>query len=213
MEHSNPPSQQASTPPATLPDCCHQSELPIVHELLVNGSQVCCTKPSPQQWRHFRGLPPPLCQFFLDMDTGSESEGGPWSDSSATTSNSDSPSSGDSPRTNNSEPTASPKAAEGVVLTPYEASRLQNIERNNKKLQDLGLPTLVSQVGGAEKAGKEILQPEAVPGLFSIKKQGVLPRRVTRSIRAASPTPLLHLPDSEVRFATTYVKSVIFLMS
>ena len=80
-------------------------------------------------------------------DTGSESQGGPWSDSSATTSS-------DSPRSSNREPTASPTAAEGVVLTPYEASQLQNIERNNKKLQDLGLLALVSQVGGAEKAGK-----------------------------------------------------------
>ena len=119
-----------------------------------------------------RGLPPPLCQFFLDMDTGSESEGGPWSDSSATTSNSDSPSSGDSPRTSNSEPTASPKAAKGVVLTPYEASRLQNIERNNKKLQDLGLPALVSQVGGAEKAGKKNFTARGSPRSFFDQETG-----------------------------------------
>jgi hypothetical protein len=138
------------------------------------------------------------------MDTGSESEGGPWSDSSATTSSSDSPRSGDSPRSSNSEPTASPTAEEGVVLTPYEASRLQNIERNNRKLRDLGLPALVSQVGGAEKAGKELLESEAVPSLFSIKEREVLPRRVTRSTRAASPTPSGHLPGREVRFATTF---------
>ena len=84
----------------------------------------------------------------VEGDTGSESQGGPWSDSWATTR------SNDSPRSSNREPTASPTAAEGVLLTPYEASQLQNIERNNKKLQDLGLPALVSQVGGAEKAGK-----------------------------------------------------------
>ena len=76
------------------------------------------------------------------------------------------PRSGDSPRSGNREPTASPTATEGVILTPYEASRLQNIERNNKKLQDLGLPALVSQVGGAEKAGKEILTFSGSPWLF-----------------------------------------------
>ena len=172
----------------------------------MNGSLAWCTKPSPQQWRHFGGLLPPLCPSCLDMDTSSESEGGPWSDSEATTSSSDSPRSGDSPRSNNSEPTASPTTAEGVVLTEYEASRLQNIERNNKKLQDLGLPALVSQVSGAEKAGKEILTSETVPCFFSTQKREVLPRRVTRSRRAASPTPLGHLPGREVRFASTFAQ-------
>ena len=139
------------------------------------------------------------------MDTGSESEGGPWSSSSQTTSSSD------SPRSSNSEPPLDITAAEGVVLTPYEASRLQNIERNNMKLHDLGLPALVSPVGGAEKAGKSILPSEAVPGLFSTQKWEVLPRRVTRSRRGASPTPLGHLPGREVRFAVHLHRSAILL--
>ena len=40
---------------------------------------------------------------------------------------------------------------EKVPLTAYEASRLVNIARNNKKLEDLGLPALLYEVSGAVK--------------------------------------------------------------
>lgn len=39
-----------------------------------------------------------------------------------------------------------------VPLTAYEASRLVNIERNNKKLEELGLPSLVSEANLSVKA-------------------------------------------------------------
>lgn len=45
-----------------------------------------------------------------------------------------------------------PIAADKVPLTAYEAFRLVNIERNNKKLEDLGLSALEYEVGGAVKA-------------------------------------------------------------
>lgn len=200
----------------------------------MNDSVVWCTKPTLQQWRHFRGPPPPLCPSCppsgcLDMDTqvrfenasnesiegdtGSDSEGGPWSSSSATKRSTGSEGAGtgtrseggDSPRISNMETTAAheecapPAAAEPIFLTPYNASRLRNIEMNNTKLEDLGLPAVVSQVGGTEKAQRERRPSEAGVGLLEVQSGEDLVRRVTRSKGAASPMPLRHQSRTEVR--------------
>ena len=76
-------------------------------------------------------------EYETEGDTWSDSGGGPGSSSSLskTTSGSE-PASAGSP----SAECASPTAADVTTLTPYEATRLRNIERNNKRLVDLGLP-------------------------------------------------------------------------
>ena len=119
-----------------------------------------------QQWLQFFGLPPPPCPSslavgFIDMETeeksesasyessdgesGSESDGGEsWSDSEG----GESPSESEGGRNRDRRC----RTGEKVPLTAYEASRLVNIARNNKKLEDLGLSALVCKVSGAVKA-------------------------------------------------------------
>ena len=123
--------------------------------------------------------PSSLAVGFIDMETeekfesasyessdgelGSDSEGGEsksesegresWSDSEGGESPSeseggDSPSESEGGRNRNRRC----RTGEKVPLTAYEASRLVNIARNNKKLEDLGLPALLCEVSGAVKA-------------------------------------------------------------
>ncbi len=142
------------------------------------------------KWRHFTSLAPPSgcvdmglvdrfedAEYETEGDTGSESGGGPGSSCSL------------SKTTSGSEPaSAGSPSAECASPTPYEATRLRNIERNNRRLVDLGLPALLAQVAGAEKAEKVPRKSEAGGGFLSVQSREELLRRVTRSQIAAYST-------------------------
>ena len=95
-------------------------------------------------------------------------------------------------RSSKSEGNESPsKAAQEthVPLAAYEVARLKRIERNKKKLEELGLPALPSQVG-ALKAEKGMQPKNPGGGRLQVSQQGEEVTRKTRSWRAPSPTSL-----------------------
>lgn len=130
-------------------------------------------------------------EYETEGDTGSESGGGPGSSCSL------------SKTTSGSEPaSAGSPSAECASPTPYEATRLRNIERNNRRLVDLGLPALVVQVAGAEKAEKVERPLEAGGGFLSVQSREDLVRRVTRSQIVAG------LTHAEVSFRHSLITEI-----
>jgi hypothetical protein len=95
-------------------------------------------------------------------DTISGSENEPWSESEGTESSSDS---------EGGESTSKVAQETQVPLTAYEESRLKRIERNKRKLEELGLHPLASEVGvlKAEK-GRQVEHQGA--GRLGVSQQG-----------------------------------------
>ena len=149
-------------------------------------------------------------------DTRSESESGPWSESEGTTTSSggegagtdtaseggESPNMDSKWRTENcsQKECNSPPALDKVPLTSYEASWLRNIERNNKRLEDPGLPALASKVCSQAKEEKERRASNPGRGPLQLQPEEQEVTRVTRSRRAPSPTPVITQSQTKVRF-------------
>ena len=123
-------------------------------------------------------------------DTISGSASGPWSESEGAESSSDSEE-GESPSKATQETQ--------VPLTAYEAARLKRIERNKKKIEELGLHALASEVGVPKV--EKVRQPENKgAGRLGVSQQGVEVSKITRSRRAPSPTDLLDQTPIQVCF-------------
>jgi hypothetical protein len=89
-----------------------------------------------------------------------------------------------------------------VPLSQYEADRLKRIERNKKRLEELGLPALASGVGasghGALKAEKA-RQPEGPAlGRLQVSQQGGVfeENKVTESTISDSPVGSCEYPGA-----------------
>jgi hypothetical protein len=123
-------------------------------------------------------------------DRISGSESGPWSKSEGTESLSDSEG-GESPS----------KALQEtqVPLTAYEAARLKKIESNNKKLEELGLQALATEVE-VPKAEKGRHPEKLGAGRVQVSLQVGEVSRITRSRRAPSPTSLSDQARLQVSF-------------
>lgn len=123
----------------------------------------------------------------------SDNEGGPASESERSTSSSASEGAGKRECT-----CASPTAA----LTDYEASRLANIERNKKKLEELGLEEFNKKK--LEQSRDVIVKARRTPKRsvrFEDEPQEEEVTRITRSRSAASPTSRINPRERKVRFA------------
>jgi hypothetical protein len=149
-------------------------------------------------------------------DTKSESESRPWSESEGTTTSGgcegagtctaseggESPSRDSRCRTEDysQKECDSPPTSDKVPLTTYEASRLRNIERNNKRLEDLGLPALASEVCSQAKEEKEKRASNPGRGPLQLQPEEQEVTKVMRSRRAPSPAPVITQSQTKVRF-------------
>jgi len=123
-------------------------------------------------------------------DTISGSESGPWSESEGTESSSES---------GGGESLVKVAEEAQVPLTTYEAARLKRIERNKKKIEELGLQAIASEVG-VSKAEKVRRTENKPVGRLGVSQQGVEVVRITRSRRAPSPRDLLDQTPNQVHF-------------